>query len=79
MYVYLIRSEKNPEHTYIGLTEDFDRRIAEHNEGKSISTYKFRPWQCEVKIWFRDPDKANRFESYLKSGSGRSFSNRHLW
>ena len=64
---------------YIGLTEDFDRRIVEHNEGKSISTYKFRPWKCEIKIWFRDLDKAKRFELYLKSGSGRSFSKRHLW
>ena len=79
MYVYLIRSEKDPDRKYIGLTEDFKKRMAEHNQGKSTSTYKFRPWQCEVRMWFDDPDKAKAFESYLKAGSGRAFSNRHLW
>jgi len=64
---------------YVGLTEDFERRLAEHNGGESASTYEFRPWKWEVKIWFEDPEKAKRFESYLKSGSGRAFSNRHLW
>jgi predicted GIY-YIG superfamily endonuclease len=79
MFVYLIKSTRNKERTYVGLTEDFDRRFAEHNDGKSPVTYKFRPWKCVVKIWFDDPDKAKAFESYLKSGSGRAFSSRHLW
>jgi len=78
MYVYVIRSERWPVHKYIGLTSDFERRLREHNTGKCISTYKFRPWKCEVKIWFSDSDKAERFESYLKSGSGRTFTNRHF-
>jgi len=78
MWVYLLRSEKNNERVYVGLTEDIDRRIAEHNSGQSDSTYKFRPWKCEVKIWFDDRAKAERFETYLKSGSGRTFSKRHF-
>lgn len=79
MWVYLIRSEKYPDRKYIGLTGDFERRLAEHNSGRSTSTYKFRPWKCEVRIWFDDPDKAEAFESYLKSGTGRAFATRHLW
>jgi predicted GIY-YIG superfamily endonuclease len=79
MYVYLLRSESTPQRTYIGLTTDFDRRFAEHNGGKSSSTYLFRPWKCEVLIWFDDPDRASRFESYLKSGSGRAFTSLHFW
>jgi putative endonuclease len=79
VFVYLIRSTRNPARRYVGITENFDRRFAEHNDGKSPSTYKFRPWKLVVKIWFDDPDKAKSFESYLKSGSGRAFSNRHLW
>jgi predicted GIY-YIG superfamily endonuclease len=79
MWVYLLRSERNPKRIYIGVTSDLEKRIDEHNTGKSTATYKFRPWVCEVKIWFKDEDRASRFETYLKSGSGRAFSNRHFW
>jgi putative endonuclease len=79
MWVYLIRSEKDPGRRYVGLTEDFDRRLAEHNAGQATATYKFRPWKCEVRVWFDDPAKARDFETYLKSGSGRAFSVRHFW
>jgi len=78
MWVYLLRSVKVRERVYVGLTEDIDRRVDEHNAGKSESTYRFRPWRCEVKIWFEDRENAMRFESYLKSGSGRTFSKHHF-
>ena len=78
MWVYVLRSLKNAERIYVGLTEDIDRRFSEHNAGECDSNYKFRPWKCEVKIWFEDTEKAKRFEAYLKSGSGRTFSKRHF-
>ena len=79
MYVYLIKSLTHPERKYVGLTEDLERRLSEHNEGKSASTYRLRPWRHVVSVWFDDSDKARQFEVYLKSGSGRSFSLRHFW
>jgi len=79
MWVYMIRSEMSPERTYVGSTSNLERRLAEHNTGKSSATYKFRPWVCEVKLWFADQGRAERFEKYLKSGSGRAFSRRHFW
>ena len=79
MFVYLIRSERFPERKYIGLTEDFKHRLEQHNKGDSPSTYKYRPWRCEVLVWFDDPNKAKEFEAYLKSGSGWTFSKRHFW
>lgn len=36
-YVYVLRSEKDREF-YIGSTNDLDRRFAEHQSGKNIST-----------------------------------------
>jgi putative endonuclease len=77
-FVYVLQSETNPEAHYIGLTNDTARRLDEHNSGKSVHTNKFRPWKLVVSIGFADPAKANQFEDYLKSGSGRAFAKRHF-
>ncbi len=44
-FVYSIQSENNPDRYYVGLTSDVERRLEEHNAGKSIHTNKFRPWK----------------------------------
>lgn len=77
-YVYILRSIANPDRHYVGITTDPDRRLAEHNSGKSIHTNKFRPWELSVCIGFADAAKAHNFEQYLKSGSGRAFAKRHF-
>ena len=78
MYVYILRSSVNPGRVYVGRTIDLERRLDEHNSGLMPATYRFRPWQIDVSVWFKDEDKAIAFEAYLKSGSGRAFSKRHL-
>jgi predicted GIY-YIG superfamily endonuclease len=78
-YVYLLRSLSNPQRTYIGLTDDLQRRLDEHNSGKSPHTSKNVPWQIEVAIRFDDDARAVQFERYLKSGSGHAFARRHFW
>lgn len=77
-YVYNLQSEKLPHHYYIGLTTDLKRRMREHNSGLSIHTNKFKPWRLTMYIAFLDKRKAERFEVYLKSSSGRAFLNRHF-
>ena len=77
-YVYILRSVKWPNERYIGITTDFKRRLIEHNSGKSPHTSKFRPWVVDVSIRFQDDSKADKFEKYLKSGSGYAFSKRHF-
>ena len=69
---------KNGNSHYVGYTEDIKQRICEHNEGKCKYTSKYKPWKLETYIAFTDKDKAVRFEKYLKNGSGRMFSIRHL-
>lgn len=78
-YVYLLRSTSDLRKTYIGLTEDFRRRLQEHNEGKSRHTSKWRPWKMVVCMAFADDKKAAEFEEYLKVGSGHAFARRHFW
>ena len=78
-YVYLLRSKARPGKTYVGITEDFRKRLSEHNEGKSIHTSKWRPWEMVVCTAFADDTKAEAFELYLKKGSGHAFARRHFW
>jgi len=54
------------------------RRFAEHNAGESTHTAKFLPWQLITYVAFSDYQKADKFEAYLKSGSGRTFARRHF-
>ena len=78
-YVYLIQSIPFPDQKYIGLTSNLHDRIQAHNEGRSPHTSKYKPWKLVTYLVFSDKSKAIKFESYLKSGSGRAFANKRLW
>jgi len=73
-YVYSIQSENNSEKYYVGLTTDIERRLNEHNTGKSIHTNKFLPWKIVSYTAFVDKSRAEKFEAYLKTSSGRAFA-----
>ena len=77
-YVYILRSERQPRQTYVGSTADLRTRLTEHNSGKSIHTNKFKPWKLEAYVALKRKEAADRFERYLKTGSGRAFAKRHL-
>jgi len=78
MYVYRLKSLVEKDRYYVGLTDNVERRLAEHNEGQTYSTRDSRLWKCVSTFWFENADIAERFEKYLKSGSGRAFSKRHF-
>lgn len=79
-YVYLLESIQSPVNRYVGYTaNDVSHRLAEHNEGKSAHTNKYKPWKCVAYFAFENREKAQRFEVYLKQGSGHAFAKKHLW
>ncbi|MDH4477063.1 MAG: GIY-YIG nuclease family protein [Verrucomicrobiaceae bacterium] len=77
-YVYLIRSESNPDQVYTGLTDNLRQRLSEHNAGKSPHTAKHRPWNLETYLAFSEPQQACDFERYLKTASGIAFARKRL-
>jgi predicted GIY-YIG superfamily endonuclease len=77
-FVYVLRSDRDPERHYVGLTSDVDRRLEWHNTGPCGYTRDHRPWSVVVSLEFPNEEAAVRFEKYLKSGSGRAFSKRHF-
>ncbi len=78
-YVYLVGSEADLKQRYVGITTDLERRLDEHNKGKSPHTSKYLPWQLVTYVAFEDGNKAHAFEKYLKSGSGHAFANKRFW
>ncbi len=79
MYVYILKSTTHtPTKYYVGITTNLKQRLQDHNEGRSKYTAPYKPWTYKNVIWFNDPTKAYAFERYLKSGSGRAFTNKHL-
>jgi putative endonuclease len=77
-YTYLLRSESHPTETYIGSTSNLRSRLSAHNSGKSPHTRKFMPLKLAFYAAFPDKPSAEKFERYLKSGSGRALTTRHL-
>lgn len=78
-YVYLLRSIISPEQTYGGFTTDLKARMRAHNAGESNHTAKFAPWQIISYHAFADKRKAQEFEHYLKTGSGKAFASKRFW
>jgi len=76
-YVYIIRSLKDSKY-YVGYTTDLDRRLSEHNKGKSIYTKDRGTWEIITYCMFTDQNKAKCFEKYLKTHSGKAFMHKRL-
>ena len=76
-YVYLLKCSDNS--IYTGHTQDLDERMKRHNKGENTYTKYRLPVEFKFYAAFSDKYKAIAFEKYLKSGSGRAFSKRHLY
>ncbi len=67
-YVYVIQSEKDGS-TYIGFTEDLERRINEHNQGKTKSIKHKTPYRLIHKEEYESKTVARKRELKLKKNS----------
>ena len=69
-YIYILRSIVVKK-SYIGYTNNVEKRLLEHNSGKSIYTRKYRPWRIIYVEDFLNETDAILREKYLKSRAGR--------
>ncbi len=70
-FVYVLLSEKDQKF-YIGFTRDVDRRLREHNSGKSISTAKRMPLRLVYYEAHTSKIDALRREGYFKTTKGKA-------
>ena len=73
--VYVIRSEVDGRF-YVGFCMDLERRMKEHNSGKTFSTKGYRPWKLFFFETYATRIEARKREKYLKSGVGKEFIKR---
>jgi len=76
-YVYILKSSKS-HILYYGYTENLKKRYIEHNSGQSRFTKAHIPWELIWYCGFIDKQKAQDFELYLKTGSGKAFVYKRL-
>ncbi|MBI4597773.1 MAG: GIY-YIG nuclease family protein [Candidatus Omnitrophica bacterium] len=77
-YVYILRSINHPKRLYIGCTRDIEKRLVEHSRGDGTYSKTYASWELEAYTAFQDQQVAERFERYLKSGSGHAFLKKRL-
>ena len=76
-YVYILESSADNKH-YIGSTNDLNRRIGEHNEGKVDATKPRQLLKLVSYIAVETEEQARKLEKYLKSGSGFTFIKKRI-
>ena len=51
-YVYILQSKLDSQRFYIGLTNDLQGRLRNHNSGRIVHTSKWKPWQVKTTSHF---------------------------
>ena len=69
-YTYVIKS-KNRNYIYVGLSNNPERRISEHNKGKEKTTKPYSPFNIIFIEKHQTRIEARKREKYLKSGIGK--------
>ena len=70
--VYVLKSLTSAIY-YVGMTQDVERRLVEHNAGKSKFTSGHLPWIIIYSETCSDAIEARKREKYLKSAAEKRF------
>ncbi len=79
MYIVYVLKSSVANKSYVGFTDNLQRRLAEHNSGLSSFTKKYKPWNLIYRENFKNYDDAVKREKYLKSASGRKLVLKQLF
>ena len=76
-FTYILMSVKFRKF-YTGHTDNMEKRLREHNSGKSIYSRKYMPWQIVYHEKFNSEELAIKREKYFKSASGRRWLKKNI-
>jgi putative endonuclease len=69
-YIYILLNEAKSR-TYTGVTDDVNKRLAEHNAGRVKSSQPYRPYKVVHIESFETLSEARQMEKFYKSTTGR--------
>ncbi len=64
-YLYILKSAIAPRN-YIGITDNAEKRLGQHNHGKVKSTKAYIPWKLVLMEEFQNRKEARQREIFLK-------------
>ena len=73
-YVYMLKSKGNKPVTYVGYTNNLEKRVNLHNSGKGAKFTRGRKWKLIYKEKYQSKNKAISREYYIKKN--RTFRNK---
>jgi putative endonuclease len=76
-YVYILKCNNGK--IYTGCTSNLQIRLKNHSDGEVTATKNYLQFDLSTYVCFSNKYLAFNFEKYLKSGSGRAFSKKHLY
>jgi putative endonuclease len=69
-HVYFLQSELNGRY-YVGITDNVERRLNEHNSGRVRSTAPYKPWRIRRVEEYVDISQATKRERFIKAKHSR--------
>jgi putative endonuclease len=69
-YVYVLKSLLR-NYLYVGMTNDLERRVKQHNNGLNKTTKPYRPFEIHLVDEYPSRVEARNREKFLKSGIGK--------
>ena len=73
-YVYMLKSKESKSITYVGYTNNIEKRLSLHNAGKGAKFTRGRKWKLIYKELFKSKKEAILREYYIKKN--RTFRNK---
>ena len=73
MYSVYVISSLNKNYIYVGLTNNFNRRFNQHQNGKERTTAPYKPFKVIFCEDYSTRESARIREKYLKSGVGKEW------
>ena len=71
-YIYVLKSLKR-KYVYVGISNNPERRIGQHNFGYNKTTKPYKPFKTTLIEKFNNRGEAREREKYLKSGFGKEY------
>jgi putative endonuclease len=79
MYIVYILKSENFFKSYVGITDNIERRLKQHNAGNHFYTKRYVPWVVIYKEECKDRIEARKREKYFKSFAGRKFLRKNIF